>query len=52
MGLLPPAVEAVGSGTQILLRLSVVQPFARSEELTALWIQLLVRIHFVPFLNN
>jgi hypothetical protein len=48
-GLLPPAVVTVGRGIQIRMRLSVVQPLARSAELTALWVQLLVRIHFVVF---
>ena len=35
-GLLPPDVEAVSGGIQIRVKLPVVQPFARSEELTAL----------------
>ena len=53
-GLLPPGVETVGGGIQTRVRLSVVQPFARSEELTALWVKLLVRIHFAlfPSVNN
>lgn len=46
-GFLPPGVKTVGGGILIRMRLSVAQPFARSEELTALWVQLLVRIHFV-----
>jgi hypothetical protein len=49
-GLLPPGFETVGVGIQNRTRLSAVQPSTRSEELVALWIQLLVRIHFVQFL--
>jgi hypothetical protein len=49
-GPLPPAFETIGGGIQIWMRLPVVQPLAPSEELTALWVQLLVRIHFVLFL--
>jgi hypothetical protein len=40
--LVPPDAETVGGGIQIRMGLPVVQPFARSEELTALWVQLLV----------
>jgi hypothetical protein len=40
--LLPPSVEIVGDGIQIRMRLTVVQPFARSEGLTVLRVQLLV----------
>jgi len=49
-GLLPPGFEAVGGG--IRLRLPAVQAFAGNEELTALWVQLLVRIHFVLFRSH
>ena len=48
-GLLPPDFETVGGGNHTRMRLSVVQPSAQSEDLTALRVQLPVRIYSVLF---
>lgn len=48
--LVPPGVESAGREVHVRRKLLLAQPIVRSWESPALWVELLVRIHFVLFL--